>query len=150
MVLMDTAAKIGTDAMWDQRIAMVEAEGIAAMQAGILERWFSRRFRAERLGELAMWRSMLTRTTAAGYAGCCAAIRDCDLRDSTARLTLPTLAMAGDEDGSTPPDLVRETAALIVGARFELIRGAGHLPCVEQPETTGALIAGFLQEVGHV
>jgi 3-oxoadipate enol-lactonase len=150
MVLMDTAAKIGTDAMWDDRIAMVNDKGLASMEAAVLERWFSRRFRAERPGELAMWRAMLTRTPAAGYAGCCAAIRDCDLRGSTARLTLPTLAMGGDEDGSTPPDLVRETAALIPGARFELIRGAGHLPCVEQPEAVGALIAAFLHEVGHV
>ena len=68
----------------------------------------------------------------------------------TARLTLPTLAMGGDEDGSTPPDLVRETAGLILGARFELIRGAGHLPCVEQPEITARLIADFMREVGHV
>ncbi|MFT4794676.1 MAG: 3-oxoadipate enol-lactonase [Paracoccaceae bacterium] len=150
MVLMDTAAKIGTDAMWDDRIAMVETQGLAAMEAGILERWFSKKFRAERLGELAMWRAMLTRTPAQGYAGCSAAIRDCDLTGSTARLTLPTLAMGGDEDGSTPPDLVRETAGLILGARFELIRGAGHLPCVEQPEITGRLIADFMREVGHV
>ena len=150
MVLMDTAAKIGTEEMWNARIDQVASQGIASMEAGILERWFSKAFRAEKAGELAMWRSMLTRTTVDGYAGCCAAIRDCDLVESTSRLRLPTLAICGDEDGSTPPDLVRETAGLIPGARFALVKGAGHLPCVEKAEETGALLTEFMREVGHV
>jgi 3-oxoadipate enol-lactonase len=45
---------------------------------------------------------------------------------------------------------VRETAESIPGARFEIIRGAGHMPCVEQPEALAALIAGFLKEQGLV
>lgn len=150
MVLMDTAAKIGTDEMWNARIDQINAQGIGSMADGILERWFAKVFRAERQGELAMWRSMLARTTVEGYTGCCAAIRDCDLMESTARLTIPTLAMAGDEDGSTPPDLVRETAGLVPGARFELIRSAGHLPCVEQPEKVAELLTGFMKEAGIV
>ncbi|HPG22798.1 MAG TPA: alpha/beta hydrolase, partial [Amaricoccus sp.] len=77
---------------------------------------------------------------------CSAAMAETDLRDSTARLALPTLVLAGSEDGSTPPDLVRETAESIAGARFEVIRGAGHIPCVETPETMAALIAAFLEE----
>ena len=150
MVLMDTAAKIGTEEMWNTRIDAVETNGIAAIADAVLERWFGKKYRTGAPGPMAMWRSMLSRTPVAGYAGCCAAIRDTDLRDSTARLTLPTLAIGGDEDGSTPPDLVRETAGLVLGARFELVRGAGHLPCVEFPELTGGLVADFLKEVGHV
>jgi 3-oxoadipate enol-lactonase len=42
---------------------------------------------------------------------------------------------------------VRETAALIPGSRFELIRGAGHIPSVEQPEALGALITRFLGQL---
>lgn len=93
---------------------------------------------------------MLLRTDVDGYCGTCAAIRDTDLFQSTARLRLPCLAICGDEDAATPPDLVRETAALIPGSRFELIRGAGHLPPVEQPAALGRLISGFLKEINHV
>jgi 3-oxoadipate enol-lactonase len=150
VVLSNTAAKIGTEAMWADRIAEVRAGGIAALEASILERWFSRRFRTEGADELAGWRHMLTRTPVAGYVGCCAAIAQSDLRESTARLRLPTLAIAGSEDGSTPPDLVRETAESIPGARFELIRGVGHLPCVEAPEAVAAAIPGFLKDNGLV
>ncbi len=149
-VLCNTAAKIGTEAMWEERLAAVRAGGIAALADGIMERWFSRRFREGRPEELAGWRNMLVRTTVDGYAGCCAALADTDLRASTAGLRLPVLAVAGSEDGATPPDLVRETAESIEGARFELIRGVGHIPCVEAPEELGALIAAFLREEGLV
>ena len=56
------------------------------------------------------------------------------------------LAIAGSDDGSTPPDLVRETAESIVGARFEIIRGAGHIPCVEAPEALARIVGDFLRE----
>ena len=95
-----------------------------------------------------LWRNMLCRTTPGGYAGTCRAIRDTDLMESTARLRLPCLGICGDQDGATPPDLVRETTDLIPGSRFELIKGAGHIPCVEQPAALAAAINGFLKEIG--
>lgn len=146
MVLSNTAAKIGTPQMWQDRIATVRTQGLEAIADGVMERWFSRHFRETRPDDLALWRHMLTRTPRQGYAGCCAALAETDLRESTARLTLPTLAIAGSEDGATPPDLVRETAETIPGARFELIRGAGHIPCVEAPAEVGRLISAFLKD----
>ena len=65
-------------------------------------------------------------------------------------LRLPTLGIAGSEDGATPPDLVRETVDLVPGSQFSLIRNAGHLPCVEHPQEYAALLTEFLQSVGHV
>jgi len=65
-------------------------------------------------------------------------------------LRLPTLAIAGSEDGSTPPDLVRETADLIPGSQFQLIRKSGHLPCVDQPEAFAEILTDFLKKTGHI
>ena len=131
---------------WRDRIAKVRAGGIDAIADQMLTLWFTRAFHAARADELAVWRHMLTRTPVDGYCGSCAALSGMDLRESTARLRLPVLVAVGDEDGSTPPDLVRETAESIAGARFEIIRGAGHIPCVEQPAALAALITGFLKE----
>lgn len=149
MILCCTGAKIGSPEMWDERIETTMGPGIATMADGVMERWFTPAFRA---GDpsFPLWRNMLCRTTPGGYAGTCRAIRDTDLRESTARLDVPCLGIAGDKDGATPPDLVRETAALVSGSRFELVCDAGHIPCVEQPEALTGLIAGFLKEVGHV
>jgi 3-oxoadipate enol-lactonase len=44
---------------------------------------------------------------------------------------------------------VRETADLVRGSRFHLIRGAGHLPCVEKPVEYAQTLAAFLAEIGH-
>jgi 3-oxoadipate enol-lactonase len=48
-----------------------------------------------------------------------------------------------------PPDLVRETADLVKGSKFHLIRGAGHLPCVEAPEDYARVLTEFIRETGH-
>ncbi|GGE15385.1 3-oxoadipate enol-lactonase [Gemmobacter megaterium] len=148
MVISNTAAKIGTAEMWQARISAARAGGLEALAEPVMERWFSRRFRQE--AELAGWRNMLTRTPLEGYVGCCAAIAGTDFYTPTSGLTLPTLAIAGSEDGSTPADLVRETADLIRGAEFHLIRGAGHLPCVEAPDAFAARVTQFLERVGHM
>jgi 3-oxoadipate enol-lactonase len=148
MVLSNTAAKIGTQQMWQDRIDAIEAGGIEALADAVMERWFSRAFRQS--DELLAWRNMLTRTPQAGYVGCSQAIAGTDFITPTSGLRLPTLAIAGSEDGSTPPDLMRETADLIPGSRFHLIRGAGHLPCVEAPEEYARVLTDFLKEVGHV
>ena len=68
LVLCDTAAKIGTDESWDQRIAEVERGGIEAIADSVLERWFTAEFRAKRSAELAGMRAMLTRTPIAGLS----------------------------------------------------------------------------------
>jgi len=149
LILCDTGAKLGTPEMWQERITTTMTKGIAAMADAVMERWFTPAFRATDPA-FPVWRNMLCRTTPGGYAGTCAAIRDTDLVASTSRLRLPCLAVCGDRDGATPPDLVRETAALIPGSRFELIEGAGHLPCIEQPDALAGLIGGFLREIGHI
>ena len=149
LVLCDTAHKIGTEDMWNARIETVTTKGIAAMADAILERWFTPGYRTPDNADFVGYAAMLTRTTVDGYAGTCAALRDADLTESTRALKLPVLCIVGDQDGSTPPDLVRSTAALIEGARFEIVAGAGHLPCVEKPEETAALIEGFLNDIGR-
>ncbi|QPH53055.1 3-oxoadipate enol-lactonase [Pontivivens ytuae] len=144
LILCDTGHLIGTRELWDDRIAAVTEHGIEAIADGILARWFSPTFRETRTIELAGWRQMLTRTPQVGYLATSAAIRDSDFSESTRALRVPTLCVVGEHDGSTPPDLVRELAGLIPGARFEVIAGAGHLPCIEQPAALAALIADFL------
>jgi len=148
LVLSNTGAKIGTAEMWQTRIADARKGGIEALADMVMTRWFSAGFRATT--ELRGWRHMLTRTPLEGYVGCCAAIAGADFYTTTASLTLPTLAIAGSEDGATPPDLVRETADLIKGVRFHLIRGAGHIPGVEKPEEYAQVLTTFLKDIGHV
>ncbi|EAU44519.1 3-oxoadipate enol-lactonase [Salipiger bermudensis] len=148
LVLSNTACKIGTRAIWAERIAQVEAGGVAALAEGTMQRWFSARFRAT--PESAAWRHMLERSPVQGYLGCCHAIAGTDFITPTSGLRLAALGIASSEDGSTPPDLVRETTELIPGAQFRLIRGAGHIACVEAADVYAAVLSEFLAAQGHL
>ncbi|RBP17525.1 3-oxoadipate enol-lactonase [Roseiarcus fermentans] len=140
LVLSDTAARIGDDASWDARIAAIEAGGLEAIADGVLERWFTADFRSGRADDLTGWRTMLVRTPRQGYLAACGALKRADLRPFAGGISVPTLCLVGDQDGSTPVALVRETAALVKGARFEIVAGAGHIPGIEQPGTTADLV----------
>ncbi|HEV7276793.1 MAG TPA: 3-oxoadipate enol-lactonase [Devosiaceae bacterium] len=148
LLLSNTGLRIGTDASWNSRIATVEGEGISALADGILERWFSPDFRRPDNPVLAGFRNMLARQSPAGYAATCAAIRDADLTAAAAAVAVPTVCVAGDHDGATPPPLVEALAAAVPGADYRLIEGAGHLPMVEHPEAFAALLATLVSQAG--
>ncbi len=143
LVLSNSAPKIGSPEMWRARIAAIEAGGLESLADGVMERWFSPAYRAAEPGLLAAWRSMFLRCGPEGYLGCCEALAASDLTAAAAALRLPVHVIGGSEDGATPPDLVREAAARIPGAGFTLIEGAGHLPCVENPEAVSRLLRAF-------
>jgi 3-oxoadipate enol-lactonase len=148
LVLSDTAAKIGTDESWDARIADIQRGGIEAITDSILERWFTADFRANRKNDLAGWRAMLTRTPKQGYLAACGALKRADLRPYAGNIRTATLCLVGESDGSTPAPVVRETAGLIEGARFEIVQGAGHVPNIERPQAFAALLAGHAAGAG--
>ena len=127
---------------------LVRSKGMALAADDILARWFGRKFLAG--PDVAQWRDMLSNCSVEGYCGVCAAIAGTDFYTPTSGLRLPTLGFSGPEDRSTPPDLVRETLGLIPGSEFKLIRGTGHLPCVERPEEVAAELTAFLGRIGHL
>jgi 3-oxoadipate enol-lactonase len=148
MVLSNTGMKIGTKEMWQQRIDDIGASGLEAAADTVMQRWFSPKFCASL--ECVPWRTMLAETPLEGYLGCSAAISGTDFFSTTAALKLATLGIAGSDDGATPPDLVRETVELVAGSKFHLIRGAGHLPCVEKPDEYARVLTEFLRDTGHI
>jgi len=141
LFLSDTAVKIGNDESWGARIAAIEAGGIASIADAILRRWFAATFRENRRAEFGGYRTMLINQPQAGYIAACRAIQATDLRAHADRIRVPTQCIVGEEDGSTPPALVKETADLIARAGFTLIAGAGHLPCIETPDVVASAIA---------
>ena len=148
MVLSNTAAKIGNSEIWEDRINTVKSFGMKALTEETMKRWFSNDFLESK--EIHKWKNLFERQPVEGYIGCAHAISGTDFYTPTSSLRLPTIAIAGSEDGSTPPDLVRETSNLIPGSKFNLIKGAGHIPCVEAPIKYANILSGFMKELGHV
>lgn len=147
LVLLDTAHRIGTDESWNARIAAVRDGGLEAIADAVMDRWFSAPFRNAEPGVVAAWRTLVARMPAAGYIAACEALRDADLTEVSRRIAVPTRVACGSADLATPPDLVREAASLIPGARFDIIDGAGHLPPVETPAAVAAMIRAAVGDV---
>jgi 3-oxoadipate enol-lactonase len=145
LALCNTGAKIGAEETWNARIAAVERGGVAGVAEAVLERWFPLEFRAGDAPEVALARNMLTRTPVAGYVATSVALRDSDLTAAARGVRVPALCVAGSLDGSTPPDLVRSLAALVPGADYFEIPGAGHLPCLQTPDTLAERLIAFVK-----
>lgn len=147
LILSDTAARIGSDEMWNARIQSIEQNGIAALTDGVMEKWFTRDFRKDDNAEYFGYRNMFERTPEMGYVGTAISIRDCDFTAQAKDITVPTLMIVGEEDGATPPELVLKTARLIPDARYQPIPKCGHLPCIEKPVEMTDIIKAFVEDV---
>ena len=143
MVLANTAPKIGTAEIWNQRIDNVRKGGMEAIVDTLLERWFTAGYRARAPEAVARMRAMLTTTPAEGYIACCAAVRDMDQRDAIAGIRHPTLVIAGTHDAVTPPAEGRATAERIRGARYVELNAA-HISNVEAADRFTAEAVAFI------
>lgn len=144
MILCDTGAKIGTEQLWNDRIAAVDSGGLEPMTQAVLARWFTADFIHKQPAHYSGYANMFVCTPAHGYAATCAALRDADLRGSVPSIQIPALVLCGDADLATPPALGEELATLLPNARFELIANAAHLPSIEQPDVLAEKIITFL------
>src|SRR5919206_3972938 len=76
LVLMATSAHMPPPDAWDQRAAIVRAEGMGAIVDAVITRWVTPAFAAESAGVVAPVRERFLQTDPRGYAVCCGAIRD--------------------------------------------------------------------------
>lgn len=60
------------------------------------------------------------------------------------QLTCPVLLIAGAEDALRPASVMADMAALMPGCQLEIIPNCGHMPMMEQPDTVGKLLHGWL------
>jgi 3-oxoadipate enol-lactonase len=113
--------------------------------AAVVERWFTPEFRAAHPGEAAKAQRMLEITPPVGYAACCAAVRDLDLRESLGKIKSPTLIIYGAKDPVVPRADVEFLADHIHGSsKVEL--DAAHLSNVEQPDAFTEAVKNFLSD----
>jgi 3-oxoadipate enol-lactonase len=145
LVLLCTSALLGPKGVWDERIATATEQGMSALVGGVIERWFTPAFRSQNPATVEKLATTLRETDPEGYAGCCAAIRDMDLRDRLPSIEAPTLVVSGAEDPATPPEHGRLIRDAIPGARFEVVPGSAHIANVERSEEITQLILNHLE-----
>jgi 3-oxoadipate enol-lactonase len=139
LVLANTSPKFGTAETWDARRTAVLEGGVQAIVEAIMQRFFS--VDQQESAWAQSTRAVLLGTDPKGYAACCTALRDVDMRASLSRISLPTLVIGGDKDPSTPWEGNGSILASdIPGAKAVKLQTA-HLSNLEQPRafTTAAL-----------
>ncbi|WP_433528082.1 3-oxoadipate enol-lactonase [Micromonospora sp. CA-263727] len=150
LALLCTSASLGPADGWRTRAATVRAGRLDTIADAVVERWFTPAFAAARPDTVAAYRQMLTATPAAGYAACCEAIADMDLRAALATVRAPTLVIGAADDPATPPAHARDIAGRIPSARLVILDDAAHLANVEQPEAVARLLTAHFDPEGGV
>jgi len=146
LVLANTTSSYGPGGreMWSTRIRLVTDGGLAAIRDMVTARYFSDAFRAAHADVVERVMGRFMETPAAGYAGCCEALREMEFLPQLGAVRAPTLVIAGDLDQGTPVAMSEAIAKAIRGARLEVLHGASHLSAVEKPAEFNALVRDFL------
>lgn len=133
LVLANTSSYMGPPSGWDSRIAAVRENGMAPLAEASVERWFTPEFATTSPEAMQPIVATLEATNPVGYAGCCAAIRDMDLRPVVHAVARPARVIGGAKDPSTPPSHSEALSEAIDGASLVML-DAAHLSNVEQPQ----------------
>ena len=144
LVLSNTAAKIGSEANWEQRIATVQSDGLESIVSSVLKGWFTEPFHRDHPEMITIMQRILRANNPEGYAACCAAVRDADLRDALTAMTTPTLVVYGTEDRSTTPDDAKFLLHQIADSQALELQAA-HLSNIEAADAFNAGVAQFLR-----
>ena len=147
LVLCCTSSLLRPKELWDERIRVARGEGMDALVESVVARWFTPEFFSTHPERVEKAKRMLRETDPEGYAACCAAIRDMDLRSRLGGIRAPTLVISAADDPATPPEHGELTRDSIPGASFEVIPGASHLANMERPKVVTRAIQDHLTPV---
>lgn len=151
------AQKAGNE-LWARRVEQFRADvrdGTQELAEGTVRRWFPARSTLDTDGkdedeDEAVRREALEQVktcTFEGYRIMADAIRDYDYEEDVRGIQtnrVDVLVVAGSEDVSVPPKVLKDLAAEIPGARYVCMEGAGHLPPMHRAEEFEEIVVPFL------
>jgi 3-oxoadipate enol-lactonase len=146
LILANTVSRTPPEgqALWDQRIEAIRKDGVEGQVQPTLERWLSPAFR-RRDPETTKWVADLIRATpATGFIGCARAIQKLDYTDQLARITLPTLIIAGEKDAGSPVSAAQAIHDQIKGSQLAIIPDCQHQTPIEAPDAFNRIVDSFL------
>jgi 3-oxoadipate enol-lactonase len=146
LVLLCTGAFLEVGPAYAERAAAVRADGTGSVAAGVVGRWFSPGSLAAHPDVKKTCEEMVAATPAEGYACSCEAIAAMDLRPDLARISAPTLAIAGADDPATPPAYLAAIADGVQDGRLLIVPDSAHLANAQQPGTVTPAIIEHLEK----
>ena len=136
----------GSTQAWEDREKIVRGAGsLLPLADATVDRWLTEKVKAERPNRYQQIRDTIIGTTAAGYLGCTAAIRNYDFIPDLPSVKVPVLVVCGSDDAGTPPEANRRIAGLVATGRYEEIADARHFPNVEHPGRFNQIMMSWLK-----
>ena len=96
-------------------------------------------------GGLALAERIMSRVPPDTYRKAVALLTTFDRREQLARISVPTLLLAGGDDKVAPASVMERMAARIPGAEFIVLDGCGHLGPMDQPGEFNEALLSFLK-----
>lgn len=127
---------------WKDRIDFVKEQGIEAFAADTIQRWFSHDSLRQGIADPVY--AMMKSTSKEGFIDCAKALQNFSYDDVLPTITVPTLLLAGKNDGNMP-NSVKTMSQFIKNSNFHIVDNAGHIPNVEQSLRFNTLITRFLE-----
>ena len=130
------------------RVEQAARDGPAATVEAALKRWFTAGYAAAHPEVLDRVRGWILGNDPEIYplAYRVLAEGDRELAERVAAIRAPTLVMTGGEDRGNSPDMARRLAAVIPGARCEIVPGLRHMGLAEDPEAFNRPLLAFLDK----
>jgi 3-oxoadipate enol-lactonase len=127
---------------WEERIAVAQKQGIAALVEPTVSRWFPPEILAKNPPHLDKVRAMIRATPVNGFIGCAAALADHDYAAAIADVKCPVLFLVGEKDAPAPA--MRKLHERLPGSHYVALPGAGHIANMDRPAEFNRTIADFL------
>ena len=132
-----------------KRVEQARKSGPSATVDAALERWFTPGTATRDPEMMALIRRWVLANDPAVYPDIYRVLAegDSELAEAISAIGCPTLVMTGEQDNGNSPDMARRMAALIPGARAEIVPGLRHMGLAEAPERFNRPIVAFLEQV---
>lgn len=150
LVLVCTTASFGkADGAWQQaflqqRLAPLDAgQGMPALAKALVPSLLASPTHAT---ALAQGQAVMGRVPERTYRAALAALLGFDQRAALKDIAVPTLCIAGEQDSTSPPEVMQRMAQRIAGAKYVCLPNAGHLAPLEQAQAFNHLLTEFLRE----
>ena len=151
LVLLDTKAEADTPEGKEGRgkmIDLVRREGAKPVADQMMPKMLAKDAAGQRPQVAQDLRQMMEQTPPRTIEHALAAMRDRPDRDGElASIAVPTLVVVGESDAITPPQGAEAMSKKIPGAKYESVRGAGHMSPMEQPEQVNRALLAFLKTI---
>lgn len=143
VIVCNTAAKIGEEKAWLERAAAVRENGLQQIAETAASRWFTEGFIQANPAVVTALSQDLAAGCKLGYANCCEALAVADLREGIAAISVPLLAIAGQQDPVTTVADAQFIVSQVTNSQlFEI--DASHISNIEQPAVFNQEVLRFI------